>query len=302
MEELSINKIKLLLMTFLVFTISSCLGAAAEIHVSAGSSIQAAVNSAHSGDTIIVDPGTYNESIYINKTNDLNNLVLTSSTGDPTTTTITPKPGSKDPGVISITNYKTNVIVRGLTIKGATSGMAGIYLNHAKQCTIENNIFTDDYFGVYIYAGTSSDNNVIRNNIISRTGKGVNDTVGINIIGSGNALVSQNRITNQFIGIHITDSVSKGSQILDNTINNNGKFGIFAENVKGVTFKGNTLISSDLMGINIAGSSENTVTNNLVEMSGTSSSSGAFTQGIQLIYTGETSPVGSDSKLSQIMS
>ena len=76
MEELGINRLKLLLLAFLVFTISSCVGTAAELHVQQGGNpIQAAVNSAHSGDTIIVDPGNYVGNIDISKMNDLNDLV-----------------------------------------------------------------------------------------------------------------------------------------------------------------------------------------------------------------------------------
>ncbi len=89
MEELVINRNKnFTIISLLIFTISSCVGTAAQIHVQPGDSIQDAVNSAHSGDTIIVDPGTYVGNIDISKSNDLNDLVLMSASGDPAKTMI----------------------------------------------------------------------------------------------------------------------------------------------------------------------------------------------------------------------
>ena len=70
MEELDINKLKLLLLAFFIFTVSSFIGAAATYTVATDgtgnyATIQSAVKSASSGDTIIVSPGTYYENIDI---------------------------------------------------------------------------------------------------------------------------------------------------------------------------------------------------------------------------------------------
>src|SRR5665647_3503597 len=130
MEGLDINRMKFLLLAFLIFTLSSCVGTAAEIHVQPGGSIQAAVNSAHSGDTIIVQPGTYVGNIDISRgyADDLNNLILMSASGNPADTVIVADNSAATAvDVISI-KYKTNVTVKGFTISEARPNMAGISL------------------------------------------------------------------------------------------------------------------------------------------------------------------------------
>ena len=71
---IGINKFIILLLVFLILTVSSGIGTAAETFVQPGESIQAAVNNASSGDIISVKPGTYNENIKVN----IHNLVIKS--------------------------------------------------------------------------------------------------------------------------------------------------------------------------------------------------------------------------------
>ena len=106
------------------------------------------MNSAHSGDTIIVDPGNYIGNIDISKLNDLNDLALVAASDDPTKTVISANNSAPATvgGVITI-KYKTNVRVKGFTIIGASRtnaagdpNLAGVYLFQSKQCTVENNI------------------------------------------------------------------------------------------------------------------------------------------------------------------
>ena len=306
MEELDINRVKLLLLAFLVITVSSCVGTAAEIYVQPGgpNPIQAAVNNASSGDTIIVAPGTYVGNIDISKTNSLNDLVLMSASGNPADTTIIADNSAPITvnGVISITKFKTNVTIKGFTISGAsrtnTGGypnLAGVYLENGKQCTIENNIFMNDGLGMSVSGGSG---NIVSNNIVNRTKAAVPDAMieGILIATSPNTMISQNMVSNNNYGIHVAGSL-KGSSISGNSVNKNNN-GIFLENTNGVTVDGNTLNSNDLFGIDLAGSSQNRVTNNNIVMFGPSGEKGQNTQGIQLIYSGsDTSPVGSDSNL-----
>ncbi len=280
MEELVINIIKILLLAYLIFTLSSCVGTAAEIHVQQGGSIQAAVNSAKSDDTIIVEPGTYTGNIDISRdyANNLNNLVLMASSSNPGDTIIVADntAGSTVKGVISI-KYKTHVTVKGFTITGARNDMAGVYLSQGKQCTVENNVFLNDGLGVKLTSFTDS---VIRNNNFNRTSIFGTGT-GIDIEQSGNTMVSGNSISNQNNGIHIVGSNSKESTISANSISQNTNSGILMESAKGVTLTGNTLNSNKNDGIYLSFSDENNLTNNVVKMLG-SAVNGTNTNGINL--------------------
>ena len=200
MEELYIKMIPILLLAFLILALSSCVGTATEFRINSSDSIQEAVNKAHSGDTIIVAPGTYNENIDISRLNDLNNLVLMSKSANPADTKIVGKKTDKE--VIFINN-KDTVTVKGFTISGAGTGKAGIFLHGGKNCIIENNIFSNDDIGVNI---DSSPNNVVRKNEVTRT-SAVNNSKGIVISGSDNYDVSDNSISNQYLGIQIIYSI-----------------------------------------------------------------------------------------------
>lgn len=301
MEELDINRLKLLLLAFLVITIGSCIGSAAVIHVQQGgpNPIQAAINNASSGDTIIVAPGNYSGNIDISRLNNLNDLVLTSESGDPTNTVITANLSAPTTvkGVISLTRNKNNVTVNGFTINNARDGMAGVYIENGRNCTITNNIFMNDGFGVSVSGGSG---NVIRNNKVNRAKAVLAGSTyqGISIAGSGNTVISQNAVSNQNIGIQISGGASKGSLISGNSIDKSAQHGVLLiGTARGVTIDGNTLNSNGLSGIYLSGCSENFVTNNKVVMPG-GQFNGTNTNGIQLIvYNNSGTLVGSDSNL-----
>ena len=82
-----ISKLITLLLVFFILILSSGIGTANEIFVKSGESIQAAVNSAVSGDVIIVKPGTYTENINVT----VHNLVIKSESGNPVNTIIMAK-------------------------------------------------------------------------------------------------------------------------------------------------------------------------------------------------------------------
>jgi pectin methylesterase-like acyl-CoA thioesterase len=64
-----LNRLSILLAAFLFLTLGSGIGAAAEIYVQPGDSIQTAVDNAVSGDVIILKPGTYTENLKVSKDN-----------------------------------------------------------------------------------------------------------------------------------------------------------------------------------------------------------------------------------------
>ncbi len=96
---------------FLLVSISG-IGTAAEIIVQPGNSIQAAVDNASSGDTIIIKPGTYTENINITK----GDLTVRSESGNPEDTTI--KSRSSTASVLSV--QADNVKISGIRAIGAS--------------------------------------------------------------------------------------------------------------------------------------------------------------------------------------
>jgi len=112
----------------------------ATITVSAGNSIQAAIDSAASGDTVVVEAGSYNENILINKS-----LTLRSESGRDATTIIG-SDGSALLGTIEIDPNVDNVTIQGFTIEGINGNgaieKAGIYLqgDHSQISILDNEI------------------------------------------------------------------------------------------------------------------------------------------------------------------
>ncbi|KKH47468.1 NosD domain-containing protein [Methanosarcina sp. 1.H.A.2.2] len=264
------------MLTTLIITLSSCIGAAADIHANSTNSIQAAVNSANSGDVIIVEPGTYSENILIS--NLKTDLVIRSESGKPADTIIT----AKDSNVSVITIRDVNhITIKGLKITGAGINTAGIYVLRSPYCTIENNILYNDALGIYL---EYSDYNVIRNNIATKDSL-VGTGRGINIEWSKHTTVSNNTISNQRYGIYlqnsesnnlseITESMSSTGIALETSSNNNlesssfnsnAVSGIYLVNSSNNKLKSNTAFNNS-NSIYLVTSNENTISGNEVNL------------------------------------
>jgi len=121
-------------------------------------SIQASVDAANPGDTIIVRDGMYAENVNIGKS-----LILQTENGS--ASAIVQASDSND-HVFEVAKYY--VCINGFTVEGATgSERAGIYLNNADHCNISGNDVLDNYYGVYSYY--SSNDNLIYNNYFNNT-------------------------------------------------------------------------------------------------------------------------------------
>ncbi len=221
--------------------------------------IQAAINAASSGEIINVSAGLYTETISINKP-----LTIT---GAGNTTTIID--GSDNGIVVNVTS--NNVNLSGFTVRnsGLTGVEAGIALNGVNGCNISNNIISDNFAGVALVASTS---NIISNNILSANYFGVylgNTTTP----STGNA-ISGNTITGS-IAVVLAPTLNTGDGIyadqncnnntyLNNTIQNNGKDGIYFWKSSSNTVTGNTISGNTSQGIQLMGSANNIFTGNSV--------------------------------------
>lgn len=138
---------------FLVLIPISETGAAGNIYVPPGESIQEAVDNAFPGDTIFVKPGEYNENVQINQ----DNLTIISYSKNPYNTVITG--ADRESNVFKVT--ASNVTISGFSINDSN---CGIYLNNAQNCVITNNIISGNNIGICLFM---SENNTLSNNIVS---------------------------------------------------------------------------------------------------------------------------------------
>jgi len=196
------------------------------VTVSPPESIQAAINNATAGDTILVSAGLYNESLQINKTISL--------IGEDRDTTIIN--GINNQFIVSI--MADNVTIQGFTIE-CTSNLSpsnGIYMYLSKGGTISNDIVENPQQGITL---ASSNNNTISSNIITNTQQGIAFSNSL-----GNT-VSDNVITaNSQGGILLTASShnSFSGNIISNNNGNDG--GIYMYASGGNVFSGNTLANN----------------------------------------------------------
>lgn len=219
-----------LLVPFLIMTLISEIGLAAEIYVQPGNSIQTAVNNSSPGDIIVVKPGTYTENIIISK----ENLTLTSDSRNPEDTIIKAKNSSAN--VLLLRGSK--IKIEGFTISGAIKyGYSGIHLYSCNNCTIENNKLVNNSFGTYLQS--SKGNTLLKNtffnnyrgvylkystnNMISGNTAINNKEYGTALEGSLENRVSGNIVSNNERGIYF--GTSDGNRLSDNIVQNNKVYG-----------------------------------------------------------------------------
>ena len=207
---IEIKKTTTLLIAVLILALISGVGAASEIIVKPGNSIQNAVNDSSSGDIITVKPGTYTENIKVTK----NDLTIRSESGNPEDTIIK----AKNPGADVFFLQANNTRVSGFLIAGAAkSGYAGICLSSCNKCTIENNKLLNNSYGLYIL--NSEGDRLSRNTAINNKEYGILlGTATYNIISGNTASGNKGR------GIHIGNS--DGNTLSGNTIRNNNIYGL----------------------------------------------------------------------------
>ena len=166
--------------------------------------IQAAVNAASPGDTIIVRDGTYTENVDVNK----DHLTIKSENGAEKTIVQAANP---DDHVFEVT--ASYVSISGFTVKGATKISLGwlvgqICLYQADNCTVSNCVILDirdpatETYNAGIFL-RDSDDNLLLNNIID----GINANFGaIGIYTSHNNIVAYNTLSHVSSGIELVSS------------------------------------------------------------------------------------------------
>lgn len=224
--------------------------------------IQAAIDAANVGDTVLVAPGTYFERIQINK-----NLQLRSSSGASMTVIDGSKSGNG--AVVVFTSVERTAVLDGFTIQGGrSSGAGGIAISGGP--TIINNIIQDNQGGTGngISMGFSAPlirNNIIRNNTNSGLVSGGGGGGGIEVRGN-------------------SCSASLCTEIIDNLIEGNSapRFlsggGIYLFSSGPVRIIGNTIRNNSAPleggGIAAVNSSDALIENNLFQGNFTSSFGG----------------------------
>ncbi len=241
------GKIIMILISLAIIVVFSGTVSAGNWTVNPGESIQAAVNSASSNDTIFVNDNngsnyTYNENVVINK-----KLQVFAKTGG--NVAIQSLNSSKP--VITINSAADGSTIQGFIIKGATK-TSGIYSSGTSNCKIIGNTFTNNNYGIWLINGQ---NNTISGNILAN-----NTIYGININGLNNNLFQNNSFTGNQYGISI--SGGSGGIISENDFSNN-KYGIYVNNINNSTIQNNT-VKSSIFGLNLYKSQNIEVCENII--------------------------------------
>lgn len=150
-------------------------------------SIQDAINYASSGDTILVESGTYVENIDVN----IENLTITSNgnvniqAADIEKNVILIRSNGATIDGLDISNSDTcgicidnsdNHVIINNTI--SENGWDGIHLQYSSNCAIDNNNLSEN--GVGIQLQQTSDSNIITNNVITTTDAGADSIIIVN--------------------------------------------------------------------------------------------------------------------------
>ncbi len=245
------------------------------VHVYAGDPVQARIDGAAPGTVFALHAGSYSKL-------KLRSGITLQPAGDGEVV-ISGGTGSWDAGLWI--KEVSNVTIRGLTVRGNT---LGIFLRDAPGAVIEDNLITDNAFGLEIHASTAG--SVIRNNRIhdndryldpGRKAGGMNlfnthggitvagnsilnnDSVGIEIYGTDDALITQNVIAGSSDAIET--GTATGGDCKNNVISRNVIYGaghrseergIWLRCLSNSVVAHNTIYGMDKFGIGVTASGQ----------------------------------------------
>ncbi|RXA20460.1 cell surface protein [Methanosarcina sp. MSH10X1] len=250
------------------FTVNNSTGEAADF-----TSIQAAIDNASNGDTILIFPGIYEENVDVYVTN----VTLTSESASSEDTVVRAASSLDDIFYI----IADGVTIRGLNIDGPVDfPNAGIHLNGVNYCNIENNRIFTSYTGTILNASSenssiSSENtSFILNNSGSGAGFGMRlDSSSSNILGNntvswnGTSILLHNSAENALINNSVSGSNygiwidSSSNNTLDGNNLSNNLIGAYLKSSGGNVLSNSTVSNNTLSGINLWDSVGNTLSN-----------------------------------------
>ncbi len=232
-------------------------------------SIQAAIDNASSGDTIIVANGTYYESVTINKSNI---KLMGNSTTDCKIIHYFEGTNYLNDFAAGINITAPNVNITGFNISVSGNYTFGICLNSSSSNSniTNNNISTtgNQGYGILLY---QSLNNIVKNNTINTSGQ----------LGGGIYLYesSYNNLINNFINTSGQNGVgillilnSNNNNLTENTINTSGQSGggIYIRLSSSINLTYNIINVCYGWGIHQMDSNKNNLTGNIINASGDS--------------------------------
>ncbi|QYZ79628.1 PKD domain-containing protein [Methanofollis formosanus] len=210
------RRIFLIGIVLLALALASPPAAAAEVTVNPGDSIQTAVKNAAAGDVILIRPGTYVESVTVNKRLTLRGEAGATVNGgitiiaDGATIEGLAVNGAAGSRAIDV-NWVIDAVVRGCTVSG---GKYGIYIESAPNCTVEGCTLDDTitYIGINLFGSGQCR---ILDNQLSGSGP-----IGITLGDCPDCIISGNTVQDSdFAGIKL-QSGCQGSVIVANTLSN----------------------------------------------------------------------------------
>ncbi|HIH70356.1 NosD domain-containing protein [Methermicoccus shengliensis] len=202
-----------LLLSALLLVLSCGTASSSTLYVPDGyPTIQAAVDNATAGDTIVIRNGTYLENVVVNKS-----ITITSDSG-PDYTTV--NASNESDNVFTIT--ASNVSITGLTIGRArdVAIRAGVYLGGVQNCTISNNVITGNARGIYVSGG--GHHNISHNRIES------NSVAGIYMYYSSHNTITDSYMGSNGVGVCL-DYYCDYNTLYNNSIQHNSGEGVYLD-------------------------------------------------------------------------
>ncbi|WFN34534.1 right-handed parallel beta-helix repeat-containing protein [Methanogenium sp. S4BF] len=231
--------------------------------------IQAAIDAALDGDTIVVRDGSYTENLVIGKV-----VSLQSENGPEHAGVI-----AADPTAAVIQVSAGNVTISGFSISGTPDGSenlgtSGVYLVNADDCTIQENIITRNSNGIYVYRGN-------RNTIDRNTLAGNDQGLYINGYGGSTSqphVANYNAVTQNLFTENVASNVANNGAVkiyyadntvfTNNTISSNTNYGLILNHPDQTTVAHNVIMSNGGAGVYLLYSYDNTIYQNTIAENG----------------------------------